>query len=287
MSGELPRRPAPPRAPVRRLLAAGEGRIGAALLAFVVLVLVLGPIIAPYDPFESGVTIPSTGPSAEHPLGSDALGRDVLSRVLSGGRTVLVVPLLAISLSTAVGLVVGTALGLLGGRRDAVAGRLVDFMLAFPPLLLALVLVASLGTRASVIVLALVLVYAPRTTRVIRAAARRYANADFVLAAYARGEHAPAVIVRELAPNLSAPALVEFALRLTYAVVFVAGLSFLGLGEQPPSADWGLMVSEARTILSLNPWAAIAPAAMIGLLALSIGLVADAATRVVARDLER
>lgn len=279
------------RRPVARaragVLATGEGRVGLILLALALAVLVLGPALAPYDPLETGVVIPTSGPQPGHPLGGDALGRDVLSRVLSGGRTIIVVPLVAITLSTTVGVVAGTGLGLLGGRGDAIVGRIVDFMLAFPPLLLALVLVASLGTQAVVIVVALVLVYTPRTARVIRAASRRYARADFVLAAYARGEPTRTVIVRELAPNLAAPALVEFALRLTYAIVFVAGLSFLGLGAQPPSPDWGLMVSEARTILTLNPWAAIAPAAMIGLLALSIGLIADAATRVVARDVER
>jgi peptide/nickel transport system permease protein len=263
---------------LRAFLSIREGAIGAALLAFMVVVVVVGPLVAPDDP-SALVGIPGQGPSGQHLLGTDSLGRDVLSRLLSGGASVVLLPLIAVGASIALACVIGLLAGYLGGLVDTAVTRLIDVALAIPPFLTVLVILAGFGTGNTVIVIAVAVVYVPSIARVLRAATQTIVPREFVLAARARGDSVRWIVFREIAPNLLATLLVEVALRLTFAIMFIASLSFLGLGVQPPSPNWGVMVGENRGLLFSDPVAVLAPALAIALLAISINLVADALTQ--------
>ncbi len=253
-----------------------EGRTGLAIGALMVAVIAFGRFLAPHDPRELLVGPVGQPPSREFLLGTDALGRDVLSRVLTGGDTLMLIAVLAASLA----LLLGGGLGLLGavrgGRLDTVVAGLFDFLLTLPPLLIVLVIVAGLGTSTTVITITLAVVFAPGFGRVIRGVAAETVVLPYVDAARARGERTTAIIVRDVLPNISAPVLAEFSLRTTYAILFVASLSFLGLGVQPPAPDWGLMVAENRSLLAVAPLGSLAPSAAMCLLSISFNLLADA-----------
>jgi len=264
-----------------------EGRIGLGLAVFMLLLISVGRLAAPFSPTAINVGPPIAGPSMAHLLGTDDLGRDVLSRFLYGGDTVLLVPLAAVTLA----LVIGGFLGLLaayrGGWVDRLVARVFDVFLVIPALLLALVLVAGLGTSVVVIVLTVTVVYVPRLGRIVRGAAGRVAVQDFIVAAELRGESSRWVVVREILPNVAGPVLSAYALYVTYGIIFVVTLSYLGLGAQPPSSDWGLMVSDSQAFISFNPWATVAPALGIAAMSVAFTLVADAANRQLARGNDR
>ncbi len=261
-----------------------EGRIALVLLGILTVAIVAGPWLAPYSPTETAVGLPLRGPSADHPFGTDGLGRDVLSRVLWGGRGVILLPFLGIVLAFASGGLLGAIAGYRGGWFDTLFARATDLTLAMPPILLVLLVVAGLGESSVVLVLGVGLVFAPRIARVVRGAAQVAAANDYVEIARTRGESAMSVALREVLPNISGTLSVEFALRLTHAIIFVATLNFLGVGAQPPSPNWGLMVSEGRSVLSQVPLVALAPAAMIALLAIALNMLADAGSRALARE---
>lgn len=271
----------------RTVVTSLEGRIGLTLAAIMLVIIALGPYLAPNPPNAIGVGEPFTGLGGDNLIGTDNLGRDVLSRFLSGGRTVLLVPLGAVTLA----LLIGGGLGMYGaytrGRADAIITRLFDLLMSLPPLLLVLVLIAGFGTSMPVLIVTVALVFTPRMGRVIRGASQAVVTSDYVGAAQARGETTAAILVREVLPNAAAPVIADTALRLTYAIIFVATLNFLGLGVQPPSSDWGLMVSEARTFVAVAPWAVLAPAAGIAALSISFNLIADALTHHITRDTQR
>lgn len=256
-----------------------EGRIGVILVALVVAIAIVGPSLAPEDPDKVGVAAPAATPSPEHPLGTDTLGRDVLSRVMSGGRQTIFLPLAATMAAFLIGGLSGMAFGYLGGRIDLFGSRIIDVLMGLPSLIVVLVIIGGFGTSGVVVVTAIALVFAPRVARILRGATQAVRAQDYVLAAQARGETTTAILLRELLPNIAPTLLVEFALRLTYAVIFIASLSFLGLGVQPPTPDWGLMASENRAIISVNPWATVVPAAMIGLLSVGVSFIADSVTQ--------
>lgn len=266
------------RTAARALLRSPEGRIGVALALLVLALVVLGPALTPYPPEKLGVGAPSAGPSAAHPLGTDTLGRDVLSRVLCGGASVIVVPLIAVVLAQLAGGGLGLAAGYLGGRWDAVLSRLFDVVMTLPPLLLVLVLISGLGTSPVVMVVVVALVFLPRAGRIVRAATRSAVHADYVVAARLRGEPARYVVGREILPNIAGPVIADAALRLTYAIIFVATLNFLGLGVQPPQPDWAVMISEGRATIAVTPLVVLAPAAAIAAVSVSVNLIADALT---------
>lgn len=262
----------------RSVFGTAEGRVGLALGIIVLAVIIFGPLVAPYSPTKIGF-LPNQGPSSENLLGTDSLGRDVLSRFLNGGRSVLVIPLIAVTLSTIIGGLLGMLSAYKGGRFDMAFGRVVDLMLALPALLMVLVLIAGFGQSNLVIVVSVVALFAPQTARIIRSATQNVVTDEYVVAAQARGERTPAILLREVLPNISAPAIAEYALRLTWAVIFVSTLSFLGLGQQPPSSDWGLMISQNRAYLSLAPLGTLAPAVGIALIAIALNLIAEAMTK--------
>jgi peptide/nickel transport system permease protein len=253
-----------------------RGQVGLALCGLLVLIVIFGRIVAPYSPTQIGVGPVGAGPSGAHWFGTDTLGRDVFSRVLAGGTLVLVLPLAA----NVVASLVGGGLALWGvyrrGISDMVITRLFDVLLALPPLLMVLVIISGLGTSMWVILLAMTIFFIPRAGRVLRGASQQIVSEDYVAASEALGERAVAIIWRDILPNMLSPAIADFALRVTYGIIFITTLSFLGLGTQPPKADWGLMVSENQSLLTTNPMAVLGPIIAIALLATSINLIADA-----------
>lgn len=279
----------PARAPsmLRALVKSWEARGGLALGGVMLAIIFLGPVVAAYDPTQLGTGPPVATPSASHPLGTDNLGRDVLSRFLNGGHTVLIIPVAAVTLAILIGALPGMLGGYLGGRTDALITRLFDVLLTLPPLLVVLVVVGGAGTASWVLVITIGVIYAPRIGRIARGATQGVGRSDYVLAAQARGERTLAILLREIAPNVAGPLLADTALRLTYAVIFIATLSFLGLGAQPPSSDWGLSVATARAFLPVQPWATLVPAVGIAALSVSFNLIADAMARHLARDSHR
>src|SRR6266567_2581763 len=255
-----------------------RGAIGLGLASFVVLVAVIGPFVAP-NPQDALVTLPFGKPSGQFLLGGDFLGRDVLSRVLEGGWLLLVMAACATALGIAGGAAAGVSAAYLRGRTDGVIMRTVDVILAFPQLVFALLLLSILGPRLWLIVLAVGLTHAPAVARVLRSATLDIAERDYVKAAELHGLRPAAVMAREILPNLSTPLMVEAGLRLTYSIIVMAGLAFLGFGQPPPAPSWGAMINENRAGLALNPWAVIVPALLIALLTIGTNLLTDAIGR--------
>jgi ABC-type dipeptide/oligopeptide/nickel transport system permease subunit len=258
----------------RALVAGAAGKIGLVLLLLGGAVAILGPYVAPHAP-TALVGVPLDPPSREHWLGTDQLGRDVLSRVLNGGRSVLLLAALAVVVTFIIGGPLGMLAGYRGGPIDAGLSRVADVMMSIPPLVLVLIFVFIVGSSNLSIVLLTGLVTAPRVFRIVRGAIQTVAEQDFVLAARARGEGTAAIIGRELLPNVTGPLLTEAAIRLNFSIMFIATLNFLGLGVQPPSPDWGLMVSEGRVYLGQSPLISVTPALAIAVLTIGINLVSD------------
>jgi peptide/nickel transport system permease protein len=258
--------------------ASREGKAGLAIAAVFLFIVVFGPLVAPYNPLEIGIGTPDSGPSLHHLLGLDGVGRDVLSRLLSGARSVIALPLVATALAFLIGGGVGMSSAYRGGLIDAVAARIIDVLLSMPPLLIVLVVITPFGGSAPIVVISVALVYSPRVARIFRGATQGVVRREYVQAAQARGEPTLSIIFREVFPNILPTALVEFAVRLSYVIIFIVTLNFLGLGEHPPSPNWGVMVAEARQTIVVNPVATLAPALAIGALSVGIGLLADAFT---------
>jgi peptide/nickel transport system permease protein len=259
-------------------LRTSTGMIGFALLVVVVGIALLGPFFAPHAPDEP-VGVPYTGPAEGTPFGTDFLGRDVLSRVLWGGRSVLALAGLATLLAYAGGIAVGLAAGYSRSLVDPVLMRAADVMLSFPAILFLLVLVTGAGTSGAVLVLGVALVQMPLVARIVRAATLEQSVRGFVEAAVARGERTTAILRREILPNVVGPIMADVGLRFTYAIILVASVNFLGLGLQPPAADWALIISENRGGLTLNPYVILVPATLIGLLTIAVNLVGDSIAR--------
>lgn len=266
-----------------RFLRTFSGAAGVSIVLFVVFVAVFGKYLAPHDP-NAPVGADLAGPSSHALLGTDDLGRDVLSRLLYGGRSVLGLALLATLLAYAVGLSIGLVAGYSRSKIDPMLMRTVDVMLAFPPLLFLLILITGAGTSVGVMVIGVAAIQAPGISRIVRTATLEVSVRGYVEAAVARGERAVAVVVREVLPNILAPVLVDAGLRFTYSILIIASVNFLGLGLQAPRSDWALMISEDRPYISLNPWSVLAPAAMIALLTIGINLTGDAIARSLGRS---
>jgi peptide/nickel transport system permease protein len=256
-----------------------RGAAGLTMALFVALVAVIGPAVSPHSPTDL-VTLTFAKPSGHFPLGGDFLGRDVLSRVLNGGWLLLLMAVAA----TAIGIVAGAAAGIaaayLHGAPDGIIMRTVDVILAFPQLVFALLLLSLLGPKLWLIVLAVGLSHAPAVARVIRSATLDIAERDYVKVAELQGMRPVKIMAKEILPNLITPLMVEAGLRLTYSIVIIAGLAFLGFGQPPPAANWGTMINENRIGLQLNPWAVIAPAVLIALLTVGTNTFTDAVARV-------
>lgn len=266
-----------------RFLRSRGGVIGLTLLALAIGVALLGPAFAPHSPYEP-VGIPLQGPSRNALLGTDQIGRDVLSRVLYGGRTVLLLATLATLLAYAAGLVIGLVAGYVRNLFDPLAMRSMDVLLAFPPLLFLLVLVTAVGTSETALVIGVALIQMPGIARLVRTVTVETTVRGYVEAAVARGERTKSILSREVFPNILPAVLADGGLRFTFSVLFIAAANFLTIGVQPPRADWGLMINENRNYISINPWAVAAPAAMIAILTIGINLLGDAVARSLGRS---
>ena len=256
----------------------GRTKVGIAIFGVIVLIAVAGPWVAPYSPTEF-VGQPYSTPSSKAWLGTDYIGHDVLTRVLYGGRTVILLALAA----TVIGLVLGVTLGLITGyaRRwiDESIMRILDVVLAFPQIVLALLFVSILGPRLWLIVIIVGVSHAPRIARVARAATLEVSQRDFVRAAEAFGIARWKILFNEILPSITSPLLVEFGLRLTYSIGVIAALSFLGFGMQPPSCDWGLMINENRIGILIQPYAIFIPVVLIAILTIGVNLATDGMAR--------
>lgn len=256
-----------------------RGAIGLALVGFVVLLAVVGPLVAPYSS-TAFVTAPFSRPASHYFLGGDILGRDVLSRVLAGGWLLLLMALGATAFGVILGAAAGISAAYLRGKADALIMRTVDVILAFPALVFALLLVSLVGPKIWLIVFAIGFTHAPAVARVLRSATLDISERDYVKAVELQGVKANKVMRSEILPNLISPLMVEIGLRLTYSIVLMAGLNFLGFGQPPPAANWGYMIQEDRIGLSSNPWGVIVPAAVIAVLTIGTNTFADAIARV-------
>ena len=261
----------------------GTGVAGFTILVFVLLVAILGPAFAPHPP-DLTITTPGATPSASLPLGADLLGRDVLSRLLNGGRTVIGYSLLATVVAYLIGLPIGLSAGYSRSIADPLMMRSVDVIRAFPPLLLFLLIVTAAGSSPIVLALGVAITQTPAVARLAHSISRTVSVQGYVEAAVARGETAAAVVRREILPNIMPTLIADVGLRLSLSILLIAAVNFLGLGLQPPTPDWALMISENLQTISLNVWAVVAPAAMLALLAMGANLTGDAVGRTLGRS---
>jgi peptide/nickel transport system permease protein len=270
----------------RRLLGAARSLFdrpvtaaGTTIFLIFLLLALIGPAIAPYGFNEQLYADARQPPSAEHWFGTDQLGRDVFSRVLYGAREVLFEAGLGTILAVLSGTIFGLIAGYRGGRLDELLMRFFDSLLALPALLLALLLLGTIGRSRSGVLLVIVVVYTPIVARVARSVVLSVREKAFVEAAQLQGESTTWVLSREILPSVLPALTVEGALRFSYAIFLVASLGFLGVGVQPPSPNWGLMVAEARPHAAALPWSLAFPAAAIALLVVGVNLMADGIKR--------
>ncbi|WP_235477643.1 MULTISPECIES: ABC transporter permease [unclassified Frigoribacterium] len=249
--------------------------IGLALIALHVVLALLAPVLTGHDPVATDSGAALTGTSWAHWLGTDQYGRDILSRTLNGGRYALVVTFLATTIAVGIGTVLGCVTAYADNWFDEVVMRIVDALLSVPSILALLVVVTVFDSGLWVIVLAVTVIYAPAVTRVVRGAARTVITQDYVTAARARGEKPLSIVFREIVPNVTDVVLVEYAMRASWIVLLISTLSFLGFGANPPTPDWGLMVQENRTALTVVPWGTLAPVVALATLVIGLNLSAD------------
>jgi len=263
---------------LRAALRTAEGRVGAGLLLLVTAVACAGPTVARHTP-EEFVARPFAPPSAALPFGADNLGRDVLARFLAGGRTLLLLAVCA----TVIGVAIGVTVGLLAGtsrtwRGDALV-NLTDLVLVFPQIVLALLFLSLLGPQLWLLAILVGITHVPRVARVVRVYTADVVQRDFVASARALGVSRPRILFGEILPNVTAPILVEIGLGLAFSAALIGTLSFLGFGIQPPAADWGLMINENQTGLTVQPWGVLLPTIAIAVITVGANLLTDAIAR--------
>ncbi|MFD1713407.1 ABC transporter permease [Amnibacterium flavum] len=270
-----------PATPQRRSKRASNNAVlaGAIILGLLALVAIFAPLLAPHDP-ETVVADQVLGaPSLEHPFGSDALGRDVLSRVMFGLRVSLLVSLAAVLVSTAIAVPLGLLAGYFGGLTDTAISRVLDMVLVLPALLLAITFIAILGPGSTVAALAIAVIYLPILARVMRSSTLVVTRNDYVLGARARGAGHLRVLIGHVAPNALGPVIVQASVLSAFALQLEAALSFLGLGTQPPTPSLGGMLSDGRDVLSQAPWVEIFPGLTIVVAVLSFTLLGEGLRR--------
>ena len=264
---------------LRHGFASPGAAVGLLVLAIVVGGALAAPMLAPYDWNGTGVCRRLSAPSALHLFGCDLFGRDVFSRVLYGGRYSLAMGLSTVAISTVFGGLLGVVTGYAGGRLDALGTRAIDILLGFPPILLAILLIAILGVGLVNAALAVGLASIPRFARVIRGATLSLATLDYVEAAQALGARQVRVVRRHLLPNLAPTVIVLATLELGNAVLFTATLSFLGLGAQPPTPEWGTMLNAGRDYIRYAPWTMVFPGLALFVTVMAVNLVGDRLSR--------
>lgn len=269
---------------LRSIASSPSGAIGLAIVGTHVALALLAPFIVPYDPAFQDADSMLKGPSLVHWFGTDRLGRDVLSRTILGGREAMLISTLATIVAMAWGSTLGILLALIGGRTDALVMRCVDAMMSIPWILLVMLFVAVLGTGTAALVPVLGFSYGLSVVYLARAATLDFVARDFVVAAQARGHSRWSIATRELLPNVRDSLAVQGAMQWSWILLAVSSLSYLGMGIAPPTPDWGQMISDARGIMQVAPWALIWPMVALSSLVIGTNLVVDAWARAVGVD---
>ncbi|HET9016408.1 MAG TPA: ABC transporter permease [Thermomicrobiaceae bacterium] len=251
------------------------GLVGLAFLVVLAVLAIAPGLFAPYSPNQANPDLLGAAPSLAHPLGMDEIGRDELSRIIFGARVALIVGLLATAISVAIGVIVGATAGFFGGWVDTVLSRIVDTIMAFPTLALLIALVAVVGPSLSTTILVIGLTVWASYARVARGDVLSLRERDFITAARSAGATDARIIARHVVPNVLGPIIVLATLSVGSIIILEAALSFLGLGVQPPTADWGAMLASARAYIQTYPQIAIAPGVMISLTVLAFNVIGD------------
>ena len=258
-----------------RIVHSRSAVIGGSLLALVILAALAAPLISPYDPIKTNQRLSLEAPSLAHLMGTDRFGRDIFSRVVWAGQTSLPIGLVSVAIGVIVGVTMGLLAGYYGGWVEAVSMRLVDLLLAFPGILLALAIIAILGGSLTNLMIAVGIAAIPEYVRITRGTVLSLKQREFVLAARVIGCRGPAIMLRHILPNVVAPLIVLATLGMAAAIITGSALSFLGLGIKPPTPEWGNMLAEGREFMQRAPWVAFFPGAAIMLTVLSINLLGD------------
>ena len=266
----------PGEAPVCRQPGRADARVVASLVILaIVAILALSAPLLPLDPFKMDLNRMVERPSSAHVLGTDSFGRDIAARLVHGGRVSLRVGIVAVLMAVSIGTTAGLIAGYWRGLTDSVIMRLADALLAFPAILLAVALIGILGPDETSVMIALGVVYTPVFARVARSKAISLRETEYVLAAQALGASSIRIILRHIVPNAMGPVLVQMTVALAYAVIAEAGMSFLGLGTQPPQPSWGLMLAEARPYIQTSPWYPLLPGLALAVVVLNITVLGD------------
>ena len=275
---------------LRRVLGQHGLALGAVILGLIALAALFAPWLAPHDPYAQDVTRRLIPPiwhdkgSWEHLLGTDKLGRDYLSRLLFGARVSLIIGLVTAVIAGVIGTTLGVLAGYYGGRVDAVISYVITTRLAMPVVLVALAMASLVGGSLQVVILLLGLLLWDRFAIVTRSATQQLRDAEFIAAAKALGASTPYILLRELLPNLMSALTVVATLEMAHAILLESTLSFLGLGVQPPTPSWGLMVAEGKAYMFFQPWVILIPGVVLALLVLAINLVGDGIRDLTAPD---
>ncbi len=249
--------------------------IGLIIIVFWVLVAITAPLIAPHDPLDQDSNAINQKSSDHYLLGTDYLGRDILSRLIYGTRTILILAPASVLASVAVGTVLGLVGGYFGGLVDEIVMRLLDAIMAFPTILLYLIIIAAIGPSALNVVIAITFVGTPGIARLVRSLTLDIRTRDYIRAAQSRGEHPVYIMFVEILPNVRGPLIIDSLLRVGYAIFAIGTLGFLGLGLPPPTPDWGGMVADARKFIWTNPLGVLWPILAITSLVVGLNLFAD------------
>lgn len=260
--------------------------LGLGILVALLLTAIFESVLMPYDPLNTNPINAREAPSMTHLFGTDEFGRDVLSRVIAGTRISLYVGLSTILIATIVGVPLGMVGGYFKGYVDEVLMRLMDAMMAFPAILLALVLLTVLGQSLNNVVIALGFVYTPHFARVARSSVLTVSERDYVASARVRGESNRYILFREILPNIGGPVIVQASITFAYAILAEAGLSFLGMGTQPPNPSWGLMISESRGVFQQSPWLMLFPGIAISITVIGLNMFGDALRDIIDPEIE-
>lgn len=252
-----------------------EALAGGLLLLLHFSLMLIGPFVTPYPFTEFHMADALQAPSWKYWFGTDQFGRDIFSRVVYGAHGTLLLSGSATLLGVGLGVAIGMFVGYRGGKLDEIVMRIMDGMLSFPALLLAMLILATLGPDRINVVIAIMIVFVPRTTRVLRSVTLGLKNLEFVEAAKVRGESTFYILTRELLPNAAGPIVVEVAIRLSFAILLGTSLGYIGIGVQPPEPDWGLMISEGRSFLQTAPWLMAFPAIAISTAVIGANLFGD------------
>lgn len=276
--GHKERRGSPPgarlRATIADLVRSNSATIGVVIILFWIFIAIAAPIISPYSPTEiAGTKLES--PSREHWLGTDHIGRDVLSRLFWGTRVVVLLAPVSVLLGIMIGAPLGLISGYVGGRMDTLIMRGTDILMSFPTLLIYILIITSIGPSALIVVVSVAIGNVPTVTRIVRSLALDERTKDYVSAARLRGERRRYILLWEILPNVSGPIIVDATIRVGYAIMAIGSLGFLGLGIPPPTPDWGGMINEGRPWIFMMPWVVLTPAVALSSVVISLNLLAD------------